>query len=149
VIREADRKFSLGEEASHWLCIDALRVTARLLSGLLSESRLITAYAQLESALAEADAVEAIVFCPRNFMREVEPELADRPLSHSWSVTTDSIAARLAQVIQADELILLKSLDPPVDADEMRGYVDKNFPVVAKDIKKVRFVNLRAWASDG
>jgi aspartokinase-like uncharacterized kinase len=146
VIREADRRFALGEETSHWLCIEALRVTARLLAGLLPETRLITVLAQLESTLAQGDAVGTIVFCPENFLREVEPELDGQTLPHSWSVTTDSIAARLAEVIQADELVLLKSSEPPDDTREMGGYVDGYFPIAARNIKKTRFVNLQACA---
>jgi aspartokinase-like uncharacterized kinase len=144
VIREADRRFALGEETSHWLCIEALRVTARLLAHLLPEARLVTVLAQLESTLVQGDAAGTIVFCPENFMREVEPELDGQTLPHSWSVTTDSIAARLTKVIQADELTLLKSTDPPADTEEMRGYVDEYFSTAAKNVKKIRFINLQA-----
>lgn len=142
-IREADGRFSLGEETSHWLCIEILRVTARLLAGVLPETRLISVSAQLEAKLAEADAAKTVVFCPEDFMRK------DRSLPRAWSVTTDSIAARLAEVIQADELVLLKSSAPPDDPDEMRGYVDEYFPIAARNVKKIRFVNLQAYAPSG
>lgn len=142
-IREADRRFSLGEETSHWLCIDALRVTARLLQGLLHEARLITVLPQLEAGIVEADPTGTIVFCPEDFMRN------ERSLPHAWSVTTDSIAARLAEVLQADELVLLKSSEPPTDTADMGGYVDEYFPIAARNVRKIRFVNLQACAPAG
>ncbi len=142
-IREADQRFLLGEETSHWLCIDVLRVTARLLAGVLPETRLLTVSAQLEATLAEADAAETVVFCPEDFMHN------DQSLPHSWSVTTDSIAARIAEVFRADELVLLKSSEPPDAPDEMRGYVDECFPIAARAVKKIRFVNLKAWMASG
>lgn len=148
VIREADQRFSLGEETSHWLCIDALRVTARLLAGLLPETRLIMVLEQLKLALAQENATGTIVFCPENFMREVEPALGDLSLPHAWSVTTDSVAARLAEVLQAKELVLLKSSDPPADTEEMKAYVDEYFPIAARNVQKIRFVNLPARAPD-
>ena len=144
VIREANQRFTLGEEISHWLCIEALRVTARLLAAIVPETRLVTALPQLRTALAEDDDVGPIVFCLESFMREVEPALDDRSLPHAWSVTTDSIAARLAETIEADELVLLKSSDPPANTEDLGCYVDKYFATAARNVKKVRFVNLKA-----
>jgi len=144
VIREADKRFTLGEEASHWLCIEALRVMARLLAAILPETRLITTLSQLKTALAEEDDARPIVFCPESYMRDVDPTLDGRSLPHAWSVTTDSIAARLAETIAADELVLLKSSDPPADIEDAGRYVDEYFPTAAKGIRKVRFVNLKA-----
>lgn len=143
LIREADRRFSLGEETSHWLCIDLLRVTARLLAALLPEARLVMDLAQLNAELAVTDAAGPIVFCAKHFMQD------DQSLPHSWSVTTDSIAARLAESIQADELVLLKSSDPPADTEELGGYVDRSFPLAVRNVKKIRFVNLKAWMPRG
>ncbi len=97
----------------------------------------------MEAKLADADAAEVVVFCPEDFMQN------DQSLPHSWSVTTDSIAARIADVLQADELVLLKSSEPPDDPDEMRGYVDEYFPIAARNLKKIRFVNLTAWMPGG
>lgn len=141
LIRQADRTFSLGEETSHWLCVDALRVSARLLAGLLPESPLVTVLARLKTAIAESEAGETIVFSPDHFMQN------DSSLPHAWSVTTDSIAARLAEVLQADELALLKSSDPPAKGEAVGGYVDQYFPIAARNVRKIRFVNLPATAS--
>ena len=38
VIREADAAWGLGEEAAHWLCVDVMGVSARLLATLLPKS---------------------------------------------------------------------------------------------------------------
>jgi len=149
VIREADQRFSLGDETSHWLCIEALRVTARLLAALLPEAQLITVLAQLNTELDQADAMRTMVFCPENFMQEVEHTWDGRSLPHTWSVTTDSIAARLAEVIQAEELVLLKSSEPPPETEDMGGYVDEYFPIAARNVGKIRFVNLQASAPAG
>ena len=70
------------------------------------------------------------------------------PLPHSWDVTSDSIAARLAVLAGADELVLLKSGLPAgsltlAQAAET-GYVDRYFPVAAAGVPRVRCVNLRA-----
>ncbi|MBC8871918.1 MAG: uridylate kinase [Planctomycetes bacterium] len=146
VIRGADQRFTLGEETSHWLCIEALRVTARLLAAIVPETRLITTLSQLRTALAEENDAGPIVYCPESFMREAEPALDAPPLPHAWSVTTDSIAARLAETIEADELVLLKSSDSPANIEDTGRYVDEYFPTAARNVRKVRFVNLKASA---
>ena len=70
-------------------------------------------------------------------------------LPASWDVTSDSIAARVAQVLKASELVLLKSVDAPSrDADELAklAIVDKFFPEIAGSIAW-RIVNLRTFGA--
>jgi len=144
VIRQADRAFSLGEEAAHWLCIDALAVSARLLSAVLAGLPLI-------ESLGELPASGPAVFDPRRFLIEEEPRLPGCVLPHTWAATTDSIAARVTEVMEAPEVVLLKSADPPTAASmkglAAAGYVDAHFPSAAAAIAEVRFVNLRRFSA--
>ncbi|MBV9124140.1 MAG: hypothetical protein JO112_12340, partial [Planctomycetes bacterium] len=52
-------------------------------------------------------------------------------LPHGWQVTSDSLAVRVAVVLQARRLILLKSIPIPQETDwseaGRRGWVDEYF----------------------
>jgi aspartokinase-like uncharacterized kinase len=145
VIREADAAWGLGDEAAHWLCVHVMGVSARLLAALLAESRWEAAWDDLLELLPASDGRQPIVFCPVRFLREIEASLPPRPLPHSWSVTSDSIAARIAQVLSAEELVLLKSTDPPDQAADRPPCVDDHFAVAAQGLNHVQFVNLRRF----
>ena len=145
-IRQADRSFSIGEENAHWLCVDAMSISARLLAAALPESRFITTFDDLRSELP-SNAARNVVFDAREFLYEHERRLPERILPHNWSVTSDSIAARLSYSVAADELVLLKSCDPPaVSLTELAdaGFVDSHFAIVDWGRSPLRFVNLRA-----
>ena len=148
VIRQADRDFSFGDERSHWLCIDALSISTRMIAALLTDYPLISIYHELRSEAAVRRSGGA-VFDPRDFLVNHESSLPGRPLPHDWTVTSDAIAARLAEILPADELVLLKSSNPPsaslVGLAE-RGYVDRYFPTAAASLSPPRFVNLRVTA---
>ncbi len=111
-VRELDRTHHLGEEVSHWLALRTLGVTAELLRRLVDSLHILD---------------------PFTFAREDESRSGALP--HTWSVTTDSIAARAALVLGAERLILLKSTDiPPEMPWEVaaeRGWVDAHFPQIA------------------
>ena len=151
VIRRLDRDFWLGEEAAHWLCIDALAITARVLKSILPEAQFVDDYERLVARLAD-QRVGAIVIDPRPFLATNEALLPGRPLPHSWNATTDSIAARLAKTIGADELVLLKSAAGPANASlaelAAAGLVDSHFPLAAANLDNVRLVNLRGLEQD-
>src|SRR5436309_15773321 len=53
-IRQADRDFALGEQFSHWLCIDAMSITARLLAA-IGKMPLLTEYNELLARLARRE----------------------------------------------------------------------------------------------
>ncbi len=147
-IRKADRDFGLGEELSHWLCIDAMSINARILAAAIREIPIVRNFSELRKETAiEREA--AVVFDAGEFLAEHESRLPGRPLPRDWSVTSDSIAARLAEILSADELVLLKSAGPPAESlTELAsgGYVDRYFPIAAAKLPPPRFVNLRGYS---
>jgi 5-(aminomethyl)-3-furanmethanol phosphate kinase len=148
VIRRTDARLGLGEKAAHWLCIEALGITAQMLAKLL-DAPLVRSLVELRTGLAQASPVTR-VFDPREFLVRDEPHQPGMPLPHTWATTSDSIAARLARVLQAEELVLLKSADPllPSTIEDLAaaGYVDCHFPAAVSDgTFRVRMVNLRMF----
>lgn len=141
VIRDAFARHSLPEEDAHWLCIRILAVTAELAARLLPEAKLVAQMDDLRSGEG------LMIFQTEQFLRHEEAGRGRAPLPHTWDVTSDSIAARVADVLEADELVLLKSSLPggkcTADALATAGYVDRYFPVAAAALPLVRCVNLR------
>jgi len=150
VIRQADATHRLGEPTAHQLCVELLGVTARLLHTLLAERAARTTFAELLETRCVDRLPDCLVLDPCAFLTHQEPAAAGIPLPHTWDVTSDSIAARIAEVLAADELVLLKSCEPPqassLAALAADGYVDRYFPAAASGFRgKVRMVNLRAF----
>lgn len=148
-IREASRAGSLDDESAHWLAIDAMSVNARWLAGLLKEAELIATFNAMKGAL-RSNCCRQIAFDVKEFLREHENKLAGCVLRHDWSVTSDSISARVAEVLAADELVLLKSADPPGETTTAfvnAGFVDRSFPSFDGCGFRRRFVNLRQAAT--
>jgi dihydroneopterin aldolase len=132
------------DESAHWKCVRALSVTAALLGRMLPGVHVANS---LDDVLEIAGSgASIVVFDPARFLEADEPHAPGQPLPHEWSATTDSIAARTANLLSAPELVLLKSADPPAGslADLTAvGYVDSHFSVAAARIQTIRLVNLR------
>lgn len=150
-IRRADDMFGIRQVKAHWLSIDLMSVTAQVLVELIDDARIETDFNVLIRTIKDGARVARIVFDARNFLRDREPDCVGSALPHDETVTSDSIAARLAEVIAADELVLLKSADPlpAATADQLAAanYVDACFPQTARRLRSVRFVNLRGSAN--
>jgi len=144
-IRRAQAIHPFDDEAAHWMCVQALSVTARLLATLLPDPRLTNSLAELSASLRSGGST--VVFDPATFLQHDEPHEPGAVLPHDWTATTDSIAARLAAVTKTSELVLLKSADPPpaVSLAELAsaGYVDRHFPLAAAGLPRICLVNLR------
>ena len=142
-IRVADGRFHLAPETAHWLCIDAMSITARLLATVCPDFELLTTFEKLQQLHANTAAGTAVFDC-QEFLRDHESQLPGVRLPRDWSVTSDSIAARIGMLLGADELVLLKSTDPPatVDGWAASGFVDSFFPTVSANLV-FRAVNLR------
>ena len=143
LVRRWDRLYGLGEERAHWLALESLALNESLLTELWPALRLVRSRSQAEAALREG--VPALV-CSRCFVRwgETQPVA---PLPHTWQVTTDSIAAWVAGILKAGELVLAKSVDLPVGCDvadaAAQGLVDAHFPQLAPELPQISWVNLR------
>ena len=112
-IRKACVRFGLDPTAAHWICIDLLTASARMLAALLPAAQFVSTYAGLQLALQRGEPA-VLAFAVADFLHGVEPQLPGPSLPHAWSVTSDSIAARLASALNARELVLMKSRDVSV-----------------------------------
>jgi aspartokinase-like uncharacterized kinase len=147
VLRDLDTVHALGEGRSHSLALRILDTTAQILAAILPGTRVVASLDEL----------------PPTWRIGVHPILAPRlvldddhrrnPLSslpHTWSSTTDSISARIARILGASELIVLKSVTPPPDLSlstaATLGLIDPEFPSIARDLPLVSYINLRGTA---
>ncbi|MGE3410209.1 MAG: hypothetical protein AB7I37_25740 [Pirellulales bacterium] len=145
-IRRIDRQAALPAATSHWLAIRAMQFNAELAAALLEEARIVLRLEEFEQLPDDAG---VCIADPWTMLRD-DCRLADLP--HAWSVTSDSIAARLAAVLRAQELVLLKSCLPPSPATReglaAAGYVDEHFvSALAGFGGVVRCVNLRGTSA--
>jgi aspartokinase-like uncharacterized kinase len=143
-IRQLDRLHHLGERDVHWLSIEAMSITAKFLRSLLHVGLLRTCD-EVDEALGDARPADWVLE-PLVFYDDEEPNLPGTKLPSAASVTSDSIAARLAEVTHADELVLLKSRLPEtasIASESAAGYVDEFFPTIAGSLRRVRCVDLR------
>lgn len=117
-----DRLHNVGEEAAHWAAIRSMAIALELLK-----------------CITQRDDIHH--FDVFNFCTE------DDQLPHTWNVTSDSIAIRIAIVKGAEKLILLKSQDRPTGSWETLaelGFVDRHFPILAKTTElPIEVVNFR------
>lgn len=139
-VREYDRRHALGDETAHWLAVRAMQRNARLTAALLPEASWATSVEELVEGARPLSIVD-----PWGLLHDDDRRFSPQPLPASWQVTSDSIAARLAQLCGAGELVLLKSTLPreaSLAAAAAGGYVDVFIPQ-ALALPQVRCVNLR------
>lgn len=135
VVRGWDETHALGDEAAHWLAIRAMSLGEELLSALLPEARVVSNRADAD---AQWNAGRIPILSAGVFLRNEEVS-AETRLARSWNVTSDSIAAFIAELWPADELVLLKS----VGVESAAAAVDEDFGKYAVNIPVVSWVNLR------
>jgi aspartokinase-like uncharacterized kinase len=138
-VRELDSTHGLGEETAHWLALRALTVNAHFLASLVPGALVVGHPDEWQR-----DSV-AILDC---HAFAVADEGRAGALPHSWAVTSDSIAARVARVAGVRRLVLLKSVTIPHDVDwreaARRGWVDEYFPLLVDGTLEVQPVNFKS-----
>ena len=142
LLRQAAARFEIAEPDAHMLCVKAMQTTAALLAE-VCDCPLVT---RLDEVTKHNGST--VAFDVYGFLNEVDAK-SPSPLPQSWAVTSDSIAARVANELGNADLILLKSADCPAENDRdlatlsKAGYVDEYFPIAAQGLN-VQFVNLRS-----
>lgn len=162
-LRELDRVHALDATFVHWLAVDLMTINARtaakildlkLLEGDQSELHAIMSDDRMDNFALDLENAVAIV-APTAFYSQELVKHSHCPLPISWDCTSDSIAAYLATQVGADELVLLKSSLPKGESERVVdealatqfaevGLVDRVFPIIARELARVRIVNLRA-----
>jgi 5-(aminomethyl)-3-furanmethanol phosphate kinase len=123
--------------------LKAMELSAHILAALVPRALVVRDRDGLCSVLSTG---MIPILVPSLIWDEIESSGADA-LPMSWDTTSDSIAARIAMHIGADRLIMLKSAPLPEGAVSREaaalGLVDPIFPVVARSLARVEYVNLR------
>lgn len=100
-VRAADARFHLSASTAHWMAILAMDQYAYLLADVIPGAALVHT---LETARAACAGGQLAVLAPSALL------LQSDPLPHSWQITSDTIAAWLANYAAIQRLILLKSV---------------------------------------
>jgi aspartokinase-like uncharacterized kinase len=141
VIRDFDRTHGLGEDKAHWLALRALSLNAAFLAALVAPASIVDHPVDSGNGISILD---ASAFCLAD-----ERSHSDNCLPHTWTATSDAIAARVAVVGGAVRLILLKSVTIPTGRDwseaTRHGFVDPLFCDIVRSVPslEVKAVNFR------
>lgn len=144
-LRHWQHQFNLSQMQTHLNAVQVMSLNTSRFARSSCISSLIENWNILKDFVHRKNAKPTtIMFDCLSFVRDVEPALVGTPLSPNWSCTSDSIAARIAQLLGADQLTLLKSStagSSDLQTLQYANYVDLSFPQMAADIKSVTFVD--------
>jgi aspartokinase-like uncharacterized kinase len=98
-VRDVDRRLQVSEDAAHWMAVLAMDQYAHLITSWLAGGALVTEPGEIAAAL---DGGSIPVLAPYSWLRRADP------LPHTWDVTSDSIAAWVADALGAQRLVLVK-----------------------------------------
>ena len=97
LIRKYDEEMNFSEEANHWTAIGCMDIIAKLVNDKVESARL--AYT-IEEANRVSDDGFTPIFVVSDFLK------SEDPFECSWDVTSDSIAAYIAHLLNANLLIV-------------------------------------------
>jgi aspartokinase-like uncharacterized kinase len=143
LVRAWDRLHAIGEEESHWIAVRALTLNALLLERAVPRLRCVESPREFRRVWREE---RTPLYDAYRFLMDLDAP-SPAPLPRRWRVTSDSIAARMAVLLGAPEVVLLKSLTVPagttVEKAVEEGIVDPHFAVASRGLDRIVTVNLR------
>ncbi|WP_164100430.1 amino acid kinase family protein [Candidatus Laterigemmans baculatus] len=111
-MRNLSRLFPLDDVAMHWRCVRLLRATFEIFAELFPDWQPVAQCERLEELLKVSPRPGEWLIAVDAFY---SPGTHDAGLPVGWETTTDAIAAYLARLAAADELVLLKSCPIPAE----------------------------------
>ncbi len=120
-VRTAQQHWQFNDQIAHEMAVLAMQQMALLLKGLQNKLRLISSICAIEHALSETS---PIIWSP------CSEQLNQAQIKPSWDITSDSLAAWLAQQLNATDLYLVKAA--PIKTQNLtqlaqQGVVDNAF----------------------
>ena len=111
-----------SEDVTHETAIDAMDILAKLLNDKL-------AFTEISYTIEEAISISDLNKIPIMFCSDILKE--NEPFAHSWDVTSDSIAAYIASLLDAKLLIAtnvngIYTKDPSLSGAELINEIDVN-----------------------
>jgi len=101
LVRDFDKTYGLSSKAAHKTAILAMDQFGLFLSDITPNSYVSYSLGKVKNCRSG----QLPIFLPSRFIFRKDP------LEHSWDVTSDSIAAYVAGVLQAEKLILVTDVD--------------------------------------
>lgn len=140
-VRLAQKHWQFDDPTAHHMALLAMRQMALMFKGLKPGFALAHTISEIQDQLNRQ---KTVIWSPDS------AELDKASIPASWDITSDSLAAWLAKILSATELILIKSaaIDTNLSLRQLaeRDIVDKAFcDFVAQAAFKIRIVNARAW----
>lgn len=121
-VRQYQSEWCFDDLAAHNMCLLAMAQYALLMQGVLPELVLATSEAKIRRALRDG---HVAVWVPTALMRDTPDAMSN------WDTTSDSLAAWLSTMLNAERLIVVKScpLDrsEPLETIAAAGVVDRRF----------------------
>lgn len=122
LIRKYDNEMEFSEDVTHETAIDAMDILAKLLNDKL-------AFTEISYTIEEAISISDLNKIPIMICSDILKE--NDPFAHSWDVTSDSIAAYIASLLDAKLLIAtnvngIYTKDPSLSGAELINEIDVN-----------------------
>ena len=138
-LRARHRAGRLGDDDAHWQAIAHMTANARAIA-----ARLDAPLLGRRDLVREADGAVAVL--DADAMLREDERRGGVPLPRTWAVTSDAIAARLATIVGASSLVLLKSCavrtDAGIEQAACEGVIDDHLPHLTANLD-VSLVNFR------
>ena len=130
----------------HRLAIQALEFNSYLVESFFSHSQVVDDHSSCKSLWANQ---KIPILNPFTFLKKYGNDGLNS-VPASWLFTTDSISAKISEILQAQELVLLKSVNWEVESDipsaTRNGHLDPFFEQYSKSIPTLTWINLRSTA---
>jgi 5-(aminomethyl)-3-furanmethanol phosphate kinase len=136
-VRMAQRRWQFDDKTAHKMAILAMQQMALLIKGLKSDFSIAHSVTDIRQQLQQK---KIVIWSPDIV------ELDNAAIQASWDITSDSLAAWLAKVLSASELILVKSaiIDASLSLQQLakQNIIDKGFcDFVMQADFKIRVIN--------
>lgn len=155
VLRREQERFPYSEKVMHDTALVVMDINAALAVARLPGARLLQTSAEIKRPLPPVidrglNGAAAIHVIHITSWWKAAAASGESLPPETWDTTSDALAAWISGMVEAQELVLLKSADPPAQRTDWakQGYVDRNFFQFLRQSIRYRAVNLINFKKD-